>query len=73
MRKGVLDQITKSIKECCIKYGSYEGAKKTIVKTGGENFPWAIIHQCDLFGPSSEYYEDLDDAVYDYLALNFDI
>jgi hypothetical protein len=73
MKKAALDQLTESIKKCCINSGSYTGAKKTIIKTGGERFPWAIVHQCDLFGQSSEYYEDLDEAVYDYLALNFNL
>ena len=49
--------------------GQFEGYKKTLVKTNSIKFPYAIVHQCDLFGQSSESYENLDDAVYDFVEL----
>jgi len=47
----------------------FDGHKKLLIKTNGSRFPYAIVHQCDLFGQSSEYYENLDDAVYDFIEL----
>lgn len=49
--------------------GKFVGHKKTLIKTEHEKFPYAIIHQCDLFGRSSELYENLNDAVYDFIEL----
>ena len=49
--------------------GIFKGHKKTLVKTNSDKFPYAIEHQCDLFGLSSEHYENLNDAIYDFIEL----
>jgi hypothetical protein len=56
------------IKKQCLKYGTYAGYKKTIHKCDGTRFKW-IIRYIDQFGSSLEMYETLDEAVYDFRAL----
>ena len=49
--------------------GEFKGYKKKIIKTNNTQKPYAIIHQCDLFGQSSELYENLDEATHDFIEL----
>ena len=37
--------------------------------TGGERLKWAIRHYSNKWGDSSEYYDDIDECVADFLAL----
>ena len=68
-REVIKECLISVIKNRCLKNGDYEGHKKTIVKLDGKKYPWARVHQCDLFGQSSELYENLDEAVYDFVEL----
>ena len=57
------------IKRLCLQSGYFEGPKMKIIPLKGmEELKWVIIHS-DCFGTSSEYYEDIDEAVYDFMAL----
>ena len=48
--------------------GEVKGFKKTLVNMPGKRFKYAIVHE-SAFGNSSELYEDLDEAIYDFIAL----
>lgn len=65
----VKQRVRDTIKLYCLEFGRFGGQKKTIVKTNGTRYPWAIVHQCDLFGKSSEFYQTIDEAVYDFVEL----
>jgi hypothetical protein len=61
--------MTQKIKLHVFVQGRFDGHKKSLILTNNQKFPYAIVHQCDLFGQSSESYEKLDDAVYDFVEL----
>ena len=69
MTEGTKEEFRSIVKGRCLAYDTYEGHKKTIVKCNSKKHPWAIVHQCDLFGTSSENYDNLDEAVYDFVEL----
>jgi len=69
IKEKIKREVSRQIKKCCLENGIFRGHKKTIIRTNGERYPWVIMHQCDLFGKSSEFYENLDDAVYDFVEL----
>lgn len=58
------------IASVCVALGAYEGDKQTIHKTGEKRLAWAIRHSSNEFGASNEYYETLEEAIYDFIALN---
>lgn len=49
--------------------GKLNGYKKTIARRNSAKYPYEIIHESDLFGTDSELYDNLEDALNDFIEL----
>lgn len=62
-------QVHQRFKDCLEKGCTTILGDMKLFATGMERMKWAIKHYSDKWGDSTEYYEDIDECVSDFLAL----